>query len=155
MRRCAKSSFAALAVLCLVPALADGQLDTVQLAGTATKLSSLTYFAPPNDQKIQVRLTGAEMSPLSESTYDVRRLRIEYYYLDGKPQAVAEAPQCIYAPFGTNTASSAGHLELKLNDGKINVQGDGFSWRQKERFLVISNHLITTFKSGTWKLPTL
>ena len=155
MSRRAKNAFAVVAALCLAPVMANGQLDTVQLAGTATRLSSLSYFDPPNEQKVRVRLTGAEMSPLPEQTFDVKKLRIEYFYLDGRVQAVVESPQCNYAPFDTNTVSSAEHLTLKLNEGKIDVQGDGFLWRQKDQLLVISNHLVTTFKAGAWKLPTL
>jgi hypothetical protein len=51
-------------------------------------------------------------------------------------------------------ASSAGHLRLKLQDGQITIEGDGFFLRQSDSSqysLDISNNVSTLIKTGTWK----
>ena len=68
----------------------------------------------------------------------------------GKLQAVVEAPECVYAPLD-GEANSADHLRLKLLEGRITVEGDGFFWRQSDNSLDISNNVFTLVKTGTWK----
>ena len=46
-------------------------------------------------------------------------------------------------------ANSAGHLQLNLNGDRIHIEGDGFSWRQSDNSLVISNNVYTVIKTGT------
>ena len=122
--------------------------------GSGTNLSTVMYFEPPNDQHIEMRMSGSEMSPLpGVALYDVKNLKIEKYQLDGKLEAVAEAPECVYAPLD-GVASSAGHLELTLGGGKIRTQSDGFLWQRDEQSLNFSNHVHTVIKMGTWKPTT-
>lgn len=144
-----KLCFAALPLAGLLLA-AFAQTQSLPM-GSGTNLSSVMYFEPPNEQQVKMRLSGAEMAPLPGATYDVKKLKIENYYLNGRLQAVAEAPQCVYAPFDA-VASSTGHLELDLDEGKIHVRGEGFLWRQNDNLLIISNQQHTVIKMGTWKL---
>jgi hypothetical protein len=137
--------------LCAVVMAARAQLRNIPLGGSASKLSSVVYFKPPNDQQIQLRLSGAEMSPLPGTLFDVKQLTVEEFSLAGKLQAVVEAPQCIYAPWD-GVANSPGHLQLRLQEDRIHVEGDGFEWRQKDNSLVISNNVSTIIKTGTWSL---
>ena len=141
---------AALAV-CFLPGAGHTQLQSVPLTGPATRLSSVTYFEPPNEQQIKLRLSGAEMAPLPGTLFDVKQLTVEQFNPNGKLQAVVEAPECIYAPLD-GVASSAGHLKLKLMGDRIHVEGDGFLWRQADNSLAISNHVSTVIKTGTWML---
>ena len=112
------------------------------------------YFDPPYEQQIKFRLSGAEMTPLPGTLFDVKKLIVQQFSVDGKLQAVVEAPQCNYAQLD-NVASSAGPLDLKLDGGRIHVQGEGFLWRQTEQSLIISNQVRTVIKMGDWKLKTL
>lgn len=151
-RRPAPWALAAL-LLAAGPRTGQTQLDSVHLTGPATKLLSVTYFEPPDDQKVKVRLSGAEMVPLPNSLFDVKQLTVEQFSLGGKVQARVMAPECQYAPLDAQ-ASSAGHLHLELGDGRITVEGDGFFWRQNDNSLDISNNVITLIRSGTWKFLT-
>jgi hypothetical protein len=121
--------------------------------GSGTNVTSVMYFDPPNEQQIKVRLSGAEMSSLPGAMYDVKKLKIERFGEDGKLQAVAVAPECIYAPMD-GVANSDGPLELTMEDGKMRLQGQGFQWQQEQSLLVISNRVHTIIKMGNWKLTT-
>jgi hypothetical protein len=118
--------------------------------GYATNFSSMTYFEPPNEQQVKIRLSGAEASPLPGTLFDLKKMKVEKFGADGKLEAVVLAPQCIYAPLD-GVATSAGHLELQSGDGKFRVEGDGFMWRQDDLSLVISNNVRTVIKTGTLK----
>ena len=149
MRLHAKKFFAALIALCFLPAAmtADDKLQSIPITGTATRLSSVSYFEPPNDQKVEVRVTGEEMSPLPGGLFDVKKLTIEKYDVSGKLEAEIRAPECTYAELD-GVASSPGHLEVDLAGGKIHTEGDGFLWQQKDQSLAISNNVHTIIKAG-------
>jgi hypothetical protein len=112
--------------------------------GHATDFTSLAYFEPPDDQKVQMKLSGAEASPLPGGLLDVKQLQVEMFNrTNASPVVVVHAPQCTYAPLD-GVANSPGHLELMALDGKFHTEGDGFLWRQTEQTLTISNRVHTT-----------
>ena len=119
--------------------------------GHATDFVSNTYFEPPHEQQVKMKLSGAEASPLPGGLLDVKQLRIEVFDVDGKLEATIRAPQCTYALMD-GYANSAGHLELETSDGKMRTQGDGFLWRQSDNSLTISNNVYTVIKAGIWKM---
>ena len=121
--------------------------------GRATDFTSNSYYEPPNDQKVKMKLTGAEASPLPGGLLDVKQLRIETFSVDGKLEMIVQAPQCNYAVMG-GVANSPGHIEMQTGDGKLHIEGDGFLWRQNESLLIISNHVHTVIKSRVLNLST-
>jgi hypothetical protein len=137
----------ALGLLALVP----GEYAQTTVLGHATDFTSDQYFEPPNEQKVHMRLSGASASPLPQSALDITDLKIETFDLNGKTEAVLHAPQCTYWVLD-GIASSAGHLELQTGDGKMDITGDGFLWRQSDNSLTISNHVHTVIKTGSFKL---
>ena len=149
-----KLLIAAVMSFCL-PMMAAAQSQSQSFGtGSGTNLSSVEYFDPPNEQKIKVRVTGAEMTALPGMIYNVKNLKIEQFGTNGLPEMVVTAPQCTYTPDGV--ASSPGPLEMEkyLRDGKVHVQGEGFMWVQTNLSLDISNQQRTVIKMGNWKLPT-
>ncbi|HZI31888.1 MAG TPA: hypothetical protein VFF11_06085 [Candidatus Binatia bacterium] len=110
--------------------------------GHATDFTSESYFEPPHEQQVKMRLSGADASPLPGGLMDVKRLRIEMFTVDGRPQLIVLAPQCTYSPLD-GMASSSGKLQLQTGDGKFRVEGEGFLWRQGDSSLTISNHVHT------------
>ena len=86
-------------VLYGLPREGQTQLQSVPLAGPGSRLSSVMYYDPPNEQRVKLRLGGAEMSPLPGTLFDVKQLTVEQFSLAGRLVAVVEAPQCIYAPW--------------------------------------------------------
>jgi len=119
-----------------------GQPDVM---GNATDFTSDEYFEPPNQQRVKMRLTGTSASPLPGGILDITNLKIETFNLNGQTEAVVSAPECLYAQYD-GVASSAGHLELRTADGKIDITGDGFLWRQSDNSLTISNHVHSVIK---------
>ena len=142
--RVAKNHLAA-GVVFLFIAAAQGQVQPLP-AGRATDFTSDSYFEPPHEQQVKVRLSGAEASPLPGGLLDVKKLKVETFNTAGRTELVVRAPQCTYAPLD-GVASSAGHLELRSGDGKFRVEGDGFLWRQNESSLTISNRVRTVIET--------
>ena len=124
-------------------ATADVGLAQTLPVGHARDFTTESFFEPPHEQQVKMRLSGAEASPLPGGLLEVKQLRVETFNTSGKSEAVVRAPLCTYAPLD-GVASSAGHLELQTGDGKLHVEGDGFLWRQNESVLTISNHVVTT-----------
>jgi len=105
------------------------------------------YYDAPDQTQMKSRLSGAEGHPLTSRLYVIKQLKLELFNTNGSPQAVVEAPDCIY-DMQNGLANSAGHLLLQSGDGKISTEGDGFLWRQDDSFLTISNHVHTVIKTG-------
>ncbi|HUC83785.1 MAG TPA: hypothetical protein VL970_01225 [Candidatus Acidoferrales bacterium] len=152
MKSGAKHLFVVLLALGLAPLLGQTPSQHVPLSGPATRLSEVEYWPYPQDKQVKLRLEGAKMDPLPETKFDVKELKVIMFSKTGKLQAVVEAPQCVYAPMD-GVATSAGHLQLKLEEDKVHIEGDGFLWRQNENSLDISNNVYTVIKTGAWKLP--
>jgi hypothetical protein len=108
------------------------------------------YFPAPNLTRVKTRLSGAEAQPLPGGLLVIKQARLEAFNTNGSPQAIAEAPECVYDTVN-RTANSAGHLRMQSGDGKIRTEGDGFLWRQDDSFLTISNHVDSAIKTSAWK----
>jgi hypothetical protein len=134
-------------------AVTVGQAQSLPV-GHATDFTTESYFEPPHEQQVKMKLSGAEALPLPGGLLDVKRLQIETFAVDGKPEMVVRAPQCTYAPLDGGTAYSSGHLDLQTADGRFHVGGEGFLWRPGDNVLTISNQVHTVIKSGIFKLPT-
>jgi hypothetical protein len=147
-----KTIFAAVTLCFLLAATGDrGQSIPTGLRGSTTNITQVMYYEPPHEQQVKLRLTGAEMSPLPGALFEIRQLQVLQYAADGRLQAAAESPQCIFAPMD-NVASSTNHLVLKSGDGKLSIAGDGYLWRQSDNSLIISNNVYAVLKTGTWKM---
>jgi len=114
----------------------------------ARGFSSVEYYPVPLQQQMKSRLSGAEAQPEPGGLLVIKQLKLELFNTNGAPQAVVQAPECVYDT-QNYTATSAGHLQLQSGDGKIRTEGDGFLWRQEDSFLTISNHVHTVIENGT------
>jgi hypothetical protein len=132
-------------------ALAPGGYTQTTTPVQRTDFTSKEYFEPPNVQLVKMKLSGGSASPLPGGALDITDLRIETFTLSGKTEAIIRAPQCTYMVMD-DVASSPGHLELQTGDGKLDITGDGFLWRQSDNSLTISNHVHTVIKTGLFKL---
>jgi hypothetical protein len=111
----------------------------------ASDFTSVEYYAAPHQQQMKSRLSGAEAQPLPGGLLAIKQLQLETFGLDGKPEIIVNAPECVYDQLN-GTASSPGRLEMQTGDGKIRVEGEGFLWRQSDSFLTISNDVHTVIK---------
>jgi hypothetical protein len=124
-----------------------------QQSGHATDFTTTEYYEPPRHQQIKSILSGAEALPQPGGLLIIKRLKLQTFDPDGKPQIIVTAPECIYDTLGA-TAHSAGPLQLENGDGKFHVEGEGFLWRQTNNFLTISNNVRTRVEIGA-KMDTI
>jgi len=120
------------------------QQDTVSRANNFT---TIEYYGGTNRLQMKSRLSGAEALPQPGGLLIIKQLKLETFYLNGNPEIVVTAPECLYDPMG-GTASSAGPLHLQTGDGKFHIEGEGFLWRQTNSFLTISNKVRSAGESG-------
>jgi hypothetical protein len=131
----------------LLLAFVSGVRAQPGIASHARGFTSVEYYPAPLQQQMRSRLSGAEGQPLPGGLLVIKQLKLETFNTNGSPQAVVEAPECVYDTFNY-TASSAGHLRLQSGDGKIRAEGDGFLWRQDDSLLTISNNVHTVIETG-------
>ena len=118
----------------------------------ASDFTSVEYFEPPHQQQMKSRLSGAEAQPQAGGLLVIKQLKLETFTVDGKPEMIVNAPECVYDTFN-RVASSPGHLQLRIGDGKIRTEGDGFLWRQDDSFLTISNNVRTAIENSPAMKP--
>jgi hypothetical protein len=116
-------------------------------ASHASDFSSVEYFEAPHAQQMKSRLSGAEASPQADGLLLIKQIRLEEFDVDGKLEVVAEAPECVYDTMN-GVASSAGHLQLQTGDGNMQIEGEGFLWRQTNQWLTISNRVQTVIEGA-------
>jgi hypothetical protein len=116
----------------------------------ASDFSSVEYFDAPHQQQMKSRMSGAEAQPQPGGLLAIKQLKLEMFNTNGVTQAVVEAPECVYESLnGTNgTASSPGHLQIRTGDGNLQIDGEGFLWRQTNQWLTISNHVQTVIQGA-------
>jgi hypothetical protein len=131
-----------LAVLGFAVVVARAQQNS---GGHASDFTSVEYYEPPHHQQVKSRLSGAEASPQPGGLLVIKQLKVETFGLDGKPEVVVNAPECVYDTL-KGVANSPGHLQVRSGDGKLCTEGDGFLWRQSDSFLTISNHARTVIE---------
>jgi hypothetical protein len=113
----------------------------------ADDFTSVEYFEAPHERQIRSRLAGAQALPQTGGLLVIKQLKLEMFAADGTLEWIVTAPECVYDTLNF-TANSAGHLQLQTGDGKIQVDGDGFLWRQSDSFLTISNHVHTVIENS-------
>jgi hypothetical protein len=121
-------------------------------AAHATSFSTDMYYETPNEDKVKMRLSGSESSPLPGGYLDVKNMKIEEYSTNGTMQLQAESPQCTLR-YAESEADSPGHLEMRSGDGKVHITADGFLLVLKPdaTLLHLSNNVQTVIESGLLK----
>jgi hypothetical protein len=119
-------------------------------SGHASDFTSVEYYEPPHQQQVKSRLSGAEASPQPGGLLVIKQLKVEMFDLNGKPEVVVDAPECVYDTL-KGVATSPGRLQVRTGDGSFRVEGEGFLWRQSDSFLTISNHVRTVIEVSSEK----
>ena len=99
----------------------------------ASDFTSVEYFEPPYQQQMKSRLSGAEAQPQAGGLLVIRQLKLETFNLDGKPEMIVNAPECVYDTFN-RVASSPGHLKVADRRRKIP--------RRRRRFFVAAKRFL-------------
>ena len=114
-------------------------------SGHASDFTSVEYYEPPHHQQVKSRLSGAEASPQPGGLLVIKQLKVETFDLNGKPEIVVDAPECVYDTLN-GVATSPGQLQMRTGDGRFRVEGEGFLWRQTNSLLTISNRTRTVIE---------
>ena len=131
------------AALCVVAVRGRAQMEAL---GKAPAFTSVEYYERPHAQQIKSRLSGAEATPQGPLLM-IKQLKLETFAVDGKPEIVVTAPDCVYDT-QNHAASSPGRMQLQSGDGKYRVEGEGFLWRQDGSSLIISNKVQTVIENA-------
>ena len=123
-------------------ALAGSRAQQIPLGGNATDFSSVEYYQAPHQQQIKSRMSGAEADPIEGGLLRIRQLKLEAFDENGKVQFIVTAPECIYDPM-KGVANSTGALHMQTGDEQVQIDGQGFLWRQAASLLTISNQVQT------------
>jgi hypothetical protein len=106
------------------------------------------------NQPLRTLVRGAEVTPLpGGGKYDIHGLRLESYRRDGQLELAGQATECVF-DVAARVATGAGHLRVWTTNGLFAVEGDGFTWRQNDGLLVISNRAVTTLNRALLTLQT-
>ena len=114
--------------------------------GKIKGLNFQDFFEPPNQSKARALVQGNEAVNEGLSRVRVRQLHIETYQLDGTPEAVIDAPDCVF-DYAARTASSAGTIAARTADGRVSLEGTGFLLSLTNKSLIISNNVRTVIRS--------
>jgi hypothetical protein len=141
----------AVAAALLVVAVGDNHAQNIPVKH-ATGFNSDIYYDAPNDDKVKMRLSGAEAAPLTGGLLDVKELQVTVFNTNGVTQLVAESPRCTYRVLD-QVVDSPGHIEMASGDGKVHVSGDGYMIVLKENAfsLTLSNHVRTIIQTELLK----
>ncbi|HOW66093.1 MAG TPA: hypothetical protein PK256_12465, partial [Verrucomicrobiota bacterium] len=103
------------------------------------------YKAEPGQpNRLQLILQGKEAYPLANGQVQVLGLQLHYFDKDdGATNLIVEATEGFWDQI-TKTAYSPSDLKVVLGGGQIELQGRGFTWKQDDSILTISNDVKTT-----------
>jgi len=109
--------------------------------GSALKVAD--YYDPPHETQMRSLIEGAKAQPSKDGrTTLITQGRMQTFALNGTPEMVVEAPQCVYDP-RLHSISSSGPLEMRTADKQFYIQGEGFVCQKTDPNLIISNHVHT------------
>ena len=98
------------------------------------------YFPAPHFAQMEMKLTGTEGIELAGKQFQVTEPHLITFKRNGEREIEIEAPHCNYDD-PARVLDSPEKLTVKTGDGRFHITGDGFSYRQKDKVLVISNNV--------------
>lgn len=103
------------------------------------------YYGYPNQSKLRTLVQGSSVTPLGTNLYRVKNVHIESFTLAGEPEAIVDAPDCVY-DHRTRIASSDGPIKARSADGQMKIEGTGFMLTMTNKSLLISNNVRTVIR---------
>ncbi len=133
----------ALAGLAVLTLLARAQ--TVSFLKSASGVKYPDYYDPPNQSKLRTLVQGAAAVPEGKGRLRVKNLHVESFRLNGEPEGVVDAPDCLY-DHATQTITSGGDIQAWTADGRLHFAGTGFRFTLTNKSLIISNNFHTVIR---------
>lgn len=138
-RRLGMLAFAGLALLSLF-----ARAQPVSF-GKGTNVKFRDYYDPPNQSQMRAFVQGSEAVPEGKSRVRMKNLHIESFRENGEAEGIVDAPDCIY-DHEARTASSDGPIKAQTADGRMRIEGTGFSLSLTNKSLTISNNVRTVIR---------
>jgi lipopolysaccharide export system protein LptA len=113
--------------------------------GVGSNFNLTDYYPFPNQRQMKFKLTGTEARPLPGEKVLLKNMKLQSFRPNGVREIVIEAPECLYDR-PTRQAGSPGPLQVQSGDGRFQIAGDGFAWRQDTKSLIISNQIRSTIQ---------
>ena len=113
--------------------------------GKGTNVKYRDFYDPPNQSKLRAVVQGSEAVPEGRSRVRMKNLHIESFRENGEMESIVDAPDCIY-DHESRTASSAGPMKARTADGRMRIEGTGFSLTLTNKSLTISNNVRTVIR---------
>ena len=136
---------ASVVLLCLFPLVSPSQTPSPTVI---TGFNGSKYFPAPHFAQMEMKLTSKEAIELSGKQFQVTQPHLTTFNRQGVRQIEIEAPHCHYDQ-PANRLRSPGHVTVKTGDGRFRIEGDGFSFQQKESLLIISNAVHAVIENPT------
>ena len=106
------------------------------------------YPAKPGEtNKLRSILMGDEARPQFGGQTPIKGLKLILFNTDGETNMVAQAEECIFDQ-SSQIATSEGVLRFNSGDGRLEMRGVGFLWRQTNSTVVISNKVHTKIQQN-------
>jgi len=98
------------------------------------------YYPAPHFAQMEMKLTSKEAVELPGKQYQVMQPHLTTFTKQGVKQVEIESTYCLYNE-PARLLNSQQHVMVKTGDGRSRIEGDGFSFQQKENLLIISNNV--------------
>jgi lipopolysaccharide export system protein LptA len=107
-------------------------------------------YGPPYETRTKSILEGGKGLPLGRSiTLLSDGVTLRTFSVTNTPQIKVDCRECFYN--STNReVNSAGPIHMQTADGKFQIEGTGFLWRQTNSSLFISNNVHTLIQSSSF-----
>lgn len=109
-----------------------------------TNITWPEFYDPPNQNQMKSLLTSARVEPLGNGSFLLHAARLETFGTNGAREMTITTPGCVY-DMAQGTVSSSEPIQVRSDDGRLRSDGKGFVWRQRERTLIITNHINSVF----------
>ena len=106
-------------------------------------------YGPPNETHTKSTLEGGQALPVAGgNTLLSDGVTLRTYTITNTPQIVVKCQDCLYNATNRDV-HSAGPIQMQTADGKFQIAGTGFLWRQTNSSLFISNEVHTLIQNAS------
>jgi lipopolysaccharide export system protein LptA len=114
------------------------------------------YSIPFNDDagRPVSLLTGSQATMRTGGLLELTDVEVQNFDADGRTNLLVSVEKCLF-DHNTRVARSAEPLRVRSGDGRLDLQGRGFTWWQTNSLILISNDVRTTVRrvSGSTNPP--
>lgn len=118
--------------------------------GEVLKLAE--YHDAPHETQMKSLLEGNRAQRQPDGRIVVTQAKCQTFSETGRGELIVEAPECVYDP-KQRSINSAGPLKVQTADGRLAVEGEGFTWQQTNSTLLISNRVHTRLRPELFRPP--